>query len=86
MGNVNDFIDAMSEMGVRITGVSWWCWVNGEHTPCGMGGPKNKYGDGWYSEIEMGKTYDFQTNNDIKEYLNSFKVPTASLQRARMAL
>lgn len=39
------------------------------HKPCGMGGPKDKYGNGWYSEIEMGKVNTFSSNETLKRYL-----------------
>lgn len=68
--NVNVFINAMSELNVKITGFTWWCFVNEGHEPCGMGGPQNRYGTGWYSEIPpMGAVYEFPNNEDVKNYL-----------------
>lgn len=67
--NVAAFIDSISRLNIRITEFTWWCFVSNDHKPCGMGGPKNEYGTGWYSEICMGKTYDFPSNEALKQYL-----------------
>lgn len=67
--NVEGFIDCMIRLGVQITMFSWWCHVTENHKPCGMGGPVDSYGDGWYSEIEMGKTYEFSSNQQMRDYL-----------------
>ncbi|WP_410497044.1 hypothetical protein QTL86_09245 [Cellulosilyticum sp. ST5] len=63
------FINAISEINIEITDLSWWCFVSEGHKPCGMGGPANRYGDGWFSEIEMGNTIGFSSNEEIKDFL-----------------
>ncbi|MBR5090268.1 MAG: hypothetical protein IK093_12640, partial [Ruminiclostridium sp.] len=32
-------------------------------------GPKSRYDDGWYSEIEMGNVKEFSDNSEMLEYL-----------------
>lgn len=31
------FINAISEINIEITDLSWWCFVSEGHKPCGMG-------------------------------------------------
>lgn len=55
--NMQMFINEISASGILITDVSWWCYVspnNNESSGCphGMGGPKSKYYDGWFSELQ----------------------------------
>jgi hypothetical protein len=50
-------VNGISDLGVLIKYVSWWCYVNprsAAHTGCphGMGGPSAKYVDGWFSELQ----------------------------------
>ena len=66
--NIERFISAIDELHVKIDGFTWWCFSNNEHQPCGMGGPKNKYGEGFYSEIDSG-LIEFQNNESYKRYL-----------------
>lgn len=67
--NVAAFIDAMTQIGIRITEFTWWCFVTEGHIPHGMGGPKNQYGNGWFSEISMERTCSFDTNEATKQYI-----------------
>jgi hypothetical protein len=67
--NIGEFIDSMEQLGVKIKGFTWWCHVCGCHQPCGLGGPKNKYGDGWFSEIPMGEIICFESNEKLKQFL-----------------
>lgn len=66
---IKKFINGLSELGVKITGFTWWCNVENEHNPCGMGGPMNKYGENWYSEIEMGNVVILKNNEEYLKYL-----------------
>lgn len=66
---VAGFMDRMTELEVRLTEFTWWCHVTEGHKPCGMGGPVDRYGDGWYSEMEMGRTYEFPSNGGMKRFL-----------------
>lgn len=68
--NIGAFIDEMNALGIRIYGFTWWCYATDSHKPCGMGGPKNRYGEGRYSEIEMGKVILHDScNNEIRDFL-----------------
>ena len=67
--NIGKFIDAMDRLHVRIEGFTWWCHVTEGHEPCGMGGPANEFGPGWYSEIAMWDVHTFDSNEAIRRYL-----------------
>jgi hypothetical protein len=55
-------------MGLRIGGFTWWCHVADGHEPCGMGGPKSEYFDGWFSEIPMDKIIELKDNEACRAY------------------
>ncbi len=67
--NVVAFIDFCSTRSIQIKGFTWWCHVTDKHEPCGMGGPKSIYFDGWFSEIQMDTLISFDTNEDYRNYL-----------------
>lgn len=55
--NLVDLIKEISRLGILISDVSWWCYVNPsnkESTECphGMGGPTSTYYEGWFSELQ----------------------------------
>ena len=66
--NIEEFISLLNELNVAIEGFTWWCFSNNEHQPCGMGGPQNQYGQGFYSEIDSG-LIEFQDNESYRHYL-----------------
>lgn len=66
--SIAEFIDEMDKLEIKITGFTWWCHVTEGHTPCGMGGPVNKYGKGWYSEIEMFAFISLGSNEAYRRY------------------
>lgn len=66
--SIVEFIDEMDKLHIDITGFSWWCHVTEGHEPCGMGGPRDRYGDGWYSEIEMGDFTSLDSNDAYRRY------------------
>ena len=70
--NVFDFINDLSNMGVRISTLKWWCHCKDDNTGCphGMGGPVSRYYDGWFSEMWF-KMLDFDNNDQVIAYLNS---------------
>ncbi len=51
--SIGAFLDLCEADGSSIYGFTWWCHVTEGHAPCGMGGPKSLYYDGWFSEIPM---------------------------------
>jgi hypothetical protein len=53
--NLKQFIDEVSALGILISDVSWWCYVDPvDSTGCphGMGGPRSDYYEGWFSELQ----------------------------------
>lgn len=68
--NIAAFIDQLTALDIRIYGFTWWCHVTDGHDACGSGGPKNKFGDGWYSEIlPMGNLLQFEDNMSLRHFL-----------------
>lgn len=50
--------EGLKAISIRITGLTWWCHCCDENKarygcPHGMGGPKSKYFDGWFSEMNL---------------------------------
>ena len=66
--SIVEFIDEMNRLHIDITGFTWWCHVTEGHEPCGMGGPRDRYGDGWYSEIEMFAFTTLDSNDAYRRY------------------
>lgn len=67
--SVNEFINKMNDLNIRITGFTWWCHASDTHEACGMGGPKCTYTHGYYSEIQMGNVIEFDSNEEIRTFL-----------------
>ena len=72
--NINNFINILNRLDIKIEGITWWCLVESENNTCpqGMGGPKNRYGEGYYSEIPMDEIISFPiidaTEENNKQY------------------
>lgn len=54
---LEEFIKEITSLGVLITDVSWWCYVNpskieSADCPHGMGGPISTFYDGSFSELQ----------------------------------
>lgn len=54
--NVSSFIHELTNVKIKVTNISFWCHCTEKHKhtyncPHGMGGPKSKYYDGWFSEM-----------------------------------
>ncbi len=69
--NIDDFIDACNSERIEIKGFTWWCHVTDGHIPCGMGGPKSRYFDGWFSEIRMGDVHKLKDNETYRGYFRN---------------
>ena len=67
--SIEGFISELDKLNIKIEGFTWWCFSNENHPPCGMGGPKNKYGEGFYSEMGNSGLIKFQSNEEYKHYL-----------------
>ena len=67
--NIGEFISALDKLNVKIDGFTWWCFSVDGHQACGMGGPKNQYGNGFYSEMYESTLIEFKDNESYKHYL-----------------
>ena len=67
---IDAFLDLCNTEGIEIKGFSWWCHVTEGHEPCGMGGPKSSFFEGWFSEIPMD---DIVRLSDNASYSTFFK-------------
>jgi hypothetical protein len=54
--NLKQFVNDISSIGIIISDVSWWCYVDPNYKnsgcPHGMGGPISDYYVGWFSELQ----------------------------------
>lgn len=66
--NAAVFIDFCKRRGHKIYGFTWWCSADEHHKPCGMGGPKSKYFDGWFSEIPMDGIISFGSHDEYRRF------------------
>ena len=77
LDNVFDFINDLSDMGVKVSTLTWWCHCKGQSLVCphGMGGPRSRYYDGWFSEMWF-EMLDFENNEQVIAYLKNPKDKT----------
>ena len=75
--SIAEFIDEMDKLHIDITGFSWWCHVTEGHQPCGRGGPRDEYEDGWYSEIQMGTFVEMDSNYAYRRFF-TVEYPTSN--------
>ena len=70
--NVYNFIDELTNLGIRVYGLTWWCHTQSKNTDCphGMGGPKSIYYDGWFSEMNF-PLIIFDDNESALKYLQN---------------
>ncbi len=71
---LNGFVNEISNLGLAINYVTWWCYVNpasplNDGCPHGMGGPKSKFFDGWFSELQ---SYEFGNDIEINVEMESY--------------
>ena len=62
------FIDEMEKMQFHITGFEWWCHVAQGHEPCGLGGPRDRCGNGWYSELPIDTFFMLESNAAYRRF------------------
>ncbi len=72
--NVPGFIKSLTELGVKVTDITWWChcMIAGNKAagcPHGGGGPKSKYFYGWFSEMYQIPNIKISDNNEITKYV-----------------
>jgi hypothetical protein len=70
--NVFDFIRELTNLSITVNGLTWWCHCKEGNTGCphGMGGPKSKYYDGWFSEINF-PLVQFESNKRVVGYISN---------------
>lgn len=82
--NLKLFIDEITALGILITDVSWWCYVdpvNSTGCPHGMGGPKSKYYEGWFSELQNDMyEVDMEKVDSITNYYDKQSVNSTNIQ------
>jgi len=73
--NLEEFVEELTTLGIVISDVTWWCYVNPDDIdtgcPHGMGGPRSKHYKGWFSELQN-KMYEVEEEiiNTILESYN----------------
>lgn len=67
LDNIENFVNNIQNIGCKIDSFTIWEVVNENGlNRVGMGGPRNKFGSGWYSEV-----VDFyQTFHSIRQVMN----------------
>ena len=64
--NCELFITDLTKNGFKITNVSWWEWcLNSNECKYGLGGPRSKYFNGWFSELPV-DVDDFRFEKELK--------------------
>ena len=52
--NYKSFVNDLVSNGYEIESVSWWEWCPGDKkNDYGLGGPRSRYYDGWFSELSV---------------------------------
>lgn len=73
--NIEPFIGELENLHIAVTGVSWWyfCKNGSKNIPSlAMGGPKSKYYNGWFAEMNVGITEFCDCSNEkVIEYLTN---------------
>lgn len=67
--NVRKLVEILIQNGVKITEICWWEYVDSwtAKSKYGLGGPKSRFYDGWFSEIWYGD--DYITENSVEEIM-----------------
>lgn len=72
---IPDFVEALHESGYFVEAITWWCHcteINKKSCGCphGMGGPKSKFYDGWFSEMVCeSKTFKIYEHKAVIKYV-----------------
>lgn len=78
--NAFGFINSLTEMGIKISELTWWChcsdWIRLEGNketgcPHGSGGPRSIYFDGFFSELHQIPHEEFLDNNEVLHFVFS---------------
>lgn len=68
--DLSGFANELGVLGIRINAFTVWCHCTDENKirygcPHGLGGPKSKYHDGWFSELCDGPFFELVENKQI---------------------
>ena len=69
--HIDAFIDLCEADGIAIRGFTWWCHMTEGHVPCGMGGPRSRNYDGWFSEIPMDEIIRLPDNGTYRDFFRN---------------
>lgn len=67
--HVEAFLDGLAALGIGVSGLTWWCHVTPGHMPCGMGGPRARGSEDWYSEMPEQELHKFTNLEALRRYL-----------------
>lgn len=74
---VDSFINELSDINILVSGITWWCHctesTDGLNCQHGMGGPKSKYYDGWFSETTIPMHDVNLINSEIDDFTDKIK-------------
>ncbi|MCL2568037.1 MAG: hypothetical protein FWE12_01190 [Oscillospiraceae bacterium] len=75
--NVFNFINGLSNINIKVYGLTWWCHCKDQNSGCphGTGGPASKYYSGWFSEMWWSMT-EFENNEQVAAYLKTLDDPS----------
>lgn len=67
--NALGLLDELAKLSIRAESVSWWCLCTPENQtrlgcPHGMGGPRNRFGSGWFSECVHYPIFDVSQHGE----------------------
>jgi hypothetical protein len=74
------FVTDLILNGYTIESISWWEWCSGDkESDYGLGGPKSRYYDGWFSELSI-DVDDIKVNDEkqIEEILDAIETKSIS--------
>lgn len=80
------FIADLIQNGYKIKSISWWEWCPCEkESDYGLGGPKSRYYDGWFSELTIGVDdivlpERMKVENQIEEITKRIETKSISFQ------
>ena len=78
--NYKSFITDLIQYGYGIKSISWWEWCPGDkESDYGLGGPKSRYYDGWFSELSI-DVDDIEVNEEkqIEEIIKAIETKSIS--------
>jgi hypothetical protein len=65
--NYKLFVSDLIKSGYKIESLSWWEWCPGDKKKeYGLGGPRSRYYDGWFSELSI-SVDNVESPEDVEE-------------------